>query len=197
MINNVGEIKKNAQVQMPNLKIENYRTQAVQDKQQDVYLQPRPVSSRNRGIYSSYVNLSRENSVDSGSSWKNKGQKTVGGTCKKTTQELINELTADIGSTFSLINNGGLKKKNNNKNVGNYKLGGGSANQQKLLNTGSNKKETNTNNFSNDLPQISRNNEQFDRPTYFSRAKPISPTGSMYDTNKTIDKMGYLERIAN
>jgi hypothetical protein len=41
--------------------------------------------------------LSRQNSADSGSSWKNKGQKIGSGGGKKTTQELINELTNDIG----------------------------------------------------------------------------------------------------
>lgn len=180
-----------------------------------------------------YLNLSRNDSVTSLSSWKNKNKMKQSRNVsqrKKTTADLIKELTADIGSTYA-----SLKRENlpmSNGHVGNYSTQGDhfrskvqfeaprtakkpSKNiyKSKLLNTAPQKTQKLSNDYLNSTQQRSQL-EEVERPSYFSRAKPISPPGSSYDalsnarqglsraySNSSLQKMdrpmGYLERITN
>lgn len=163
-------------------------------------------SSRNRGHI-------RDESTDSISSWKNT-QIPNKIHNKKTTQDLINELSADIGSTYNSLNRSSMDPSNHIYQTEKKPNPSTSMTKHKVLNTAPQKPSYLTNNYLSNAQPVKEFNEDSNH-SYFSRNRPLSPnTGSSFDpvfeernqlsraySNSSLinyDRpMGYLERIAN
>ena len=161
--------------------------------------------------------LERTESTDSVSSWRNQPSKYQ--SKKKTTQDLINELTAEIGSTYASLRQDRGKQQTQPAILKNY---------ESLSQTGfMTAKKKASESYRNDvihtepsnkqgLPNFQLNTQQEEKASsnYFTRAHPISPPGSSYDAllnarqgltrtysstsvSKTDLPRSFLERIAN
>lgn len=154
----------------------------------------------------------RSDSIDS--NWKKQSQTQK--RSSKTTAQLIKELTADIGSTYASLQKSSQKAKEyDERSLSSTMLPQTDKKskrrtaKKKLLNTAPQKP---MNNFLQSPPQTSNFDE---KPTYFTRSRPISPPGSSYNAlnnsrNEGLSRtysnssllnlnrqIGFLERISN